>query len=274
MQAVAGSHVSGIAPHGKSDRDGNLLSINQEIPGEHIDKSKVQHLELEAGQISIHHGKVYHCSTPNISDRRRCGLTVRFIRPEVDSLMKPNGSTPADPPARSRLVQPLSGNAAAFHSRRLKRATYRGQVRPHDRPQRHGRHWPRARVLQPGSGHDDFHHRGVCRRRCSRRRVHKSRRPRLARFCRRRPACHRQRAHVILGVGSIVDAPTAGLYISSGANFVVGPLLNPEVARLCNAARFPIRPVAAASARSVRPKSLVSKSSRYFPGARWAVPIS
>ena len=83
MQAVAGSHVSGIAPHGKSDRDGNLLSINQEIPGEHIDKSKVQHLELEAGQISIHHGKVYHCSNPNISDRRRCGLTVRFIRPEV-----------------------------------------------------------------------------------------------------------------------------------------------------------------------------------------------
>ena len=29
---------------------------------------------------------------------------------------------------------------------------------------------------------------------------------------------------VILGVGSIVDAPTAALYISSGANFVVAPL--------------------------------------------------
>ena len=53
MQAVAGSHVSGIAPHGKSDRDGNLLSINQEIPGEHIDKSKVQHLELE-GRSDFH----------------------------------------------------------------------------------------------------------------------------------------------------------------------------------------------------------------------------
>lgn len=39
---------------------------------------------------------------------------------------------------------------------------------------------------------------------------------------------------IILGVGSIVDAATAGLYISSGADFVVGPLLNPEVARLCN----------------------------------------
>jgi len=83
MQVVAGSHVSGIAPHGKSDRGGNLLSINQEIPDEHIDKSMVRHLELEAGQISIHHGKTYHCSNANVSDRRRCGLTVRFIRPEI-----------------------------------------------------------------------------------------------------------------------------------------------------------------------------------------------
>ena len=39
---------------------------------------------------------------------------------------------------------------------------------------------------------------------------------------------------VILGVGSIVDAPTAALYIANGARFVVGPMLNPEVARLCN----------------------------------------
>ncbi len=39
---------------------------------------------------------------------------------------------------------------------------------------------------------------------------------------------------VMLGVGSIVDAPTAALYIASGANFIVGPVLNPEIARLCN----------------------------------------
>ena len=47
---------------------------------------------------------------------------------------------------------------------------------------------------------------------------------------------------VILGVGSIVDAPTAGLYISSGANFVVGPLLNPEVARVCNRRKIAYAP--------------------------------
>ena len=35
---------------------------------------------------------------------------------------------------------------------------------------------------------------------------------------------------IILGIGSIVDAPTAALYIQIGANFIVGPLFNPEIA--------------------------------------------
>ena len=33
-----------------------------------------------------------------------------------------------------------------------------------------------------------------------------------------------------LGIGSIVDAPTAAMYIQLGACFVVGPLLNPDIA--------------------------------------------
>ena len=39
---------------------------------------------------------------------------------------------------------------------------------------------------------------------------------------------------LILGVGSIIDAPTAALYLAAGANFIVGPSFNPEIARLCN----------------------------------------
>lgn len=37
-----------------------------------------------------------------------------------------------------------------------------------------------------------------------------------------------------LGIGSIVDAPTAAQYIQAGADFVVSPLLNQEVIRVCN----------------------------------------
>jgi 2-dehydro-3-deoxyphosphogluconate aldolase/(4S)-4-hydroxy-2-oxoglutarate aldolase len=47
---------------------------------------------------------------------------------------------------------------------------------------------------------------------------------------------------VMLGVGSIVDAPTAALYIAAGADFVVGPVLNEEVARLCNRRKVPYMP--------------------------------
>ena len=38
---------------------------------------------------------------------------------------------------------------------------------------------------------------------------------------------------MIVGVGSIVDPGTAALYIQLGANFVVGPLFNPEIAPVC-----------------------------------------
>jgi len=39
---------------------------------------------------------------------------------------------------------------------------------------------------------------------------------------------------VILGVGTVLDPATAGLYINNGANFVVGPVFNPDVAKICN----------------------------------------
>lgn len=52
----------------------------------------------------------------------------------------------------------------------------------------------------------------------------------------------RECPELILGVGSIVDAPTAALFLQYGANFVVGPYLNPEVARLCNRHLVPYTP--------------------------------
>lgn len=39
---------------------------------------------------------------------------------------------------------------------------------------------------------------------------------------------------MILGIGSIVDAGTASLYLQLGANFIVGPLLNPDIFKVCN----------------------------------------
>jgi 2-dehydro-3-deoxyphosphogluconate aldolase/(4S)-4-hydroxy-2-oxoglutarate aldolase len=47
-------------------------------------------------------------------------------------------------------------------------------------------------------------------------------------------ALQKKGSTIILGVGSVVDAPTAALFIAYGANFVVGPVFNPEISRLCH----------------------------------------
>jgi 2-dehydro-3-deoxyphosphogluconate aldolase / (4S)-4-hydroxy-2-oxoglutarate aldolase len=46
----------------------------------------------------------------------------------------------------------------------------------------------------------------------------------------------------MIGVGSVEDAPTAALFLAHGANFVVGPTFNTEVARLCNRRKIAYMP--------------------------------
>jgi 2-dehydro-3-deoxyphosphogluconate aldolase/(4S)-4-hydroxy-2-oxoglutarate aldolase len=69
-----------------------------------------------------------------------------------------------------------------------------------------------------------------------------------------------------LGVGSIVDAPTAALYVNSGASFVVGPSLNPEVARLCNRRKVPYSPGCASASEIAAAEELGCEIVKIFPG--------
>ncbi len=71
---------------------------------------------------------------------------------------------------------------------------------------------------------------------------------------------------IILGVGSIVDAPTAAFYIASGANFVVGPNLNPEVARLCNRRKVAYSPGCGSASEIAQAEELGVEIVKIFPG--------
>lgn len=71
---------------------------------------------------------------------------------------------------------------------------------------------------------------------------------------------------VIMGVGSIVDAPTAGLYIANGAKFIVSPLLNPEVARLCNRRKVPYSPGCGSVTEIGYAEELGCEIVKLFPG--------
>ena len=83
MRVLKGSHAGGILTHGTSDREGNLLSINQSIAETEMDLDSAVDFVLKAGQMSIHHGRLVHSSNPNTSQRRRCGLVIRFVPPSV-----------------------------------------------------------------------------------------------------------------------------------------------------------------------------------------------
>jgi 2-dehydro-3-deoxyphosphogluconate aldolase/(4S)-4-hydroxy-2-oxoglutarate aldolase len=71
---------------------------------------------------------------------------------------------------------------------------------------------------------------------------------------------------VILGVGSIVDAPTAALFIAYGANYIVSPNLNPEVARLCNRRKIPYLPGCATVTEISNAEELGVEIVKIFPG--------
>lgn len=52
-------------------------------------------------------------------------------------------------------------------------------------------------------------------------------------------SCNQESSEIILGVGTVIDPFTATLYINNGANFIVGPVFNPEVSKICNRRRVP-----------------------------------
>lgn len=83
MQVIPGTHDTGIREHGKADEEGNLLSINQEVQVSPDLEKTAADLILKAGEMSIHHGLLIHGSRPNLSDRRRCGLTMRYVPAHV-----------------------------------------------------------------------------------------------------------------------------------------------------------------------------------------------
>lgn len=73
---------------------------------------------------------------------------------------------------------------------------------------------------------------------------------------------------VILGVGSIVDAPTAGLYIANGAKFVVGPVLSADVAKVCNRRKIAYSPGCGSASEISEAEELGCEIVKIFPGAQ------
>lgn len=71
----------------------------------------------------------------------------------------------------------------------------------------------------------------------------------------------------ILGAGSIADAGTASMYIASGASFIVGPVTNPDVAKVCNRRKIPYVPGCGTASEIGYAEELGADIVKIFPGS-------
>ncbi len=83
MRFIPGSHKQRIVPHYDTFNEDNLLSRGQEIAVD-VNENDAVYDELNPGQMSLHHGRLFHASGPNKSSDRRIGMAIRFVTPGVE----------------------------------------------------------------------------------------------------------------------------------------------------------------------------------------------
>jgi len=72
---------------------------------------------------------------------------------------------------------------------------------------------------------------------------------------------------LIMGVGSVVDAATASLYIQLGANFIVSPILNADMAKVCNRRKILWSPGCGSLSEISYAEELGAEIVKIFPGS-------
>ncbi len=82
MRFMPESHRHGMVEHRDTWLESNQLSRGQELAVD-VDENQAVDVELRSGEMSLHHGSLYHSSPANGSGSRRIGLTLRFITPHM-----------------------------------------------------------------------------------------------------------------------------------------------------------------------------------------------
>jgi hypothetical protein len=91
MRVVPGSHKGGTYKHVEINDPNNLLSRGQTLLD--VPDDAAVDCVLKLGEMSIHHGHVFHSSEPNTSDDRRIGFAMMFIPAHVESTIGRRSAT-------------------------------------------------------------------------------------------------------------------------------------------------------------------------------------
>ncbi|HMO13156.1 MAG TPA: phytanoyl-CoA dioxygenase family protein [Pirellulaceae bacterium] len=77
MRVIPGTQHFELQPMQENKNVANVLE--SQIDPAFVDEQAAVNIELRAGDVSVHHPNVIHGSNANTSERRRCGLTIRYI---------------------------------------------------------------------------------------------------------------------------------------------------------------------------------------------------
>lgn len=83
MKVIPGSHFK-VVPH-REGAASNMLLRGQEVAVE-VDEAQAVYMELKAGEMSLHHGLMFHGSEDNRANERRVGFAVRYMPTRVKPL--------------------------------------------------------------------------------------------------------------------------------------------------------------------------------------------
>lgn len=92
LKVVPKSHELGQLAHVNTHAADNMLFFGQTAELD-IDPAQVVDLELDPGQMSLHHMAIVHGSQPNASDTPRMGVVLRFMAPWVRQTKGPDSAT-------------------------------------------------------------------------------------------------------------------------------------------------------------------------------------
>lgn len=75
VSVIPGTHRNGMIQHEDTFGEDNILTRGQRVVG--VDDTEPVHLELQPGQMSLHHPWLVHGSQPNQTDDRRIGIAFQ-----------------------------------------------------------------------------------------------------------------------------------------------------------------------------------------------------
>jgi chlorinating enzyme len=83
MKVIPGSHQK-VVEH-REGAASNMLLRGQEVAVK-VDEDNAIFMELDTGEMSLHHGLIFHGSENNHSNDRRIGFAIRYMPPRVKPL--------------------------------------------------------------------------------------------------------------------------------------------------------------------------------------------